>query len=504
VIFAAPLALLGLLALPVLAWLHRRRRRPAPVEVPSLMFLEGEPAETFAPERVRLDAELALSLLAAALLSLAAADPARTASAPGRTVRVVVDAGPAMAARDASGTTAAQRAEAAVSEVVAALSPQDRLVRQDAAGGRGDLLARARAGEAAVRIVVTDRRPRDPPADVRFVLVGAPRARDVGIVAVDVVERQGAAEVFANVWNDGPEVERVTLTLEVDDAPVEGRALEIAPRAAASSTFSRPMPLPERMRLRIVPPDDLASDDVVDLRRAALRVAIRGAGATPALREAVLAGLRATMPADAVVEDESAPEVFAFAAASATEAAADAQAPASARVVLRLRSVDAGGGVRRPRDAPFEPVDAVYGRDVDPAGCDLVWAAAPAGAGWPFVRRSRASEGGPDVVEFGPDPLAGHPAPVEHALWPVFLDDVVRALRGRAGPASYRVQGTLDVEASSLGRDVAAFSPAWVREAPPDRVPPRRPLAVPLLVGAALCLAGLWLLPALRNGGAGA
>ena len=128
---AHPYALAGLAALPLLVWLHRRRRRPVPVTVPSLLFLEAEGAEVGAPERIRSDPELWLALLAAAFGSLAAAGPAWTAGRPGRTVRVVVDASPAMQARDAAGVTAASRAEAEVDALREALGPADRFLRVD-------------------------------------------------------------------------------------------------------------------------------------------------------------------------------------------------------------------------------------------------------------------------------------------------------------------------------------------------------------------------------------
>jgi hypothetical protein len=76
------------------------------------------------------------------------------------------------------------------------------------------------------------------------------------------------------------------------------------------------------------------------------------------------------------------------------------------------------------------------------------------------------------------------------------VDDLVSAIAGREGPAGYRVaRGTLDPEATRVGRDVAAFDPRWISDAPSDRA--REPLGIrpAVAAGAVLCLAALWFLP---------
>src|SRR5207302_356008 len=105
-----------------------------PVEVPSVLFLEGETAEAVAPERVRLDAELLLALAAAALLALAAASPRVSSSPAGRVVRVVLDGGSWSQARSRQGELGAKRADDAWGTIRNSLSGSDRIETVHARG----------------------------------------------------------------------------------------------------------------------------------------------------------------------------------------------------------------------------------------------------------------------------------------------------------------------------------------------------------------------------------
>jgi len=170
-----PWALVGLLSLPVLVWIHRRRRRAVPIDVPSVLFLEAEVAEPVAPERVRLDAELLLALAAAAFLALAATSPRVSSASSGRTVLVVEEDGAWQFASPSGGKRGVLRVDDAWWSIRYALAESDRLVTVHARGGPEALLAAARVGEASLRVIITDRLIRPEPADVRVVAVGPRR-----------------------------------------------------------------------------------------------------------------------------------------------------------------------------------------------------------------------------------------------------------------------------------------------------------------------------------------
>lgn len=173
---------------------------------------------------------------------------------------------------------------------------------------------------------------------------------------------------------------------------------------------------------------------------------------------------------------------------------------AEAELTLFLSPLrDGMPGTRLAPGAPLLPVEAPATRDVDPAGCDLVYATPP-GSPAPLVRRVPTPRG--VGVGFAPDPLAGTPAPVDHPIWPVLLEDLVIARRGRATPSGWRVSASapLDLEVSRLGRERAPFDPAWLAEGPTARPVPARSLGGPLaLLGSVLALA-LWLLPRAGRG----
>ncbi len=99
------------------------------------------------------------------------------APAAGRTVRVVVDDGPAMAAQGLDGITAAARARAAVARLRAP-RPRGRARASVISAAAGDdVVAAARGGPAALRVVVSDRRPGLATRCVEVVAVGTHRAQ---------------------------------------------------------------------------------------------------------------------------------------------------------------------------------------------------------------------------------------------------------------------------------------------------------------------------------------
>ncbi len=110
----APLALLGLLLLPVLAALHLRRRDARTIDVPSLLLWEGVGGAPTGGEGQRWRIEHLLLLLLQALvvgaLVLALAQPSGASSAPGTRVYVVDDSALMAAADPAPSRLAAAEA----------------------------------------------------------------------------------------------------------------------------------------------------------------------------------------------------------------------------------------------------------------------------------------------------------------------------------------------------------------------------------------------------------
>lgn len=494
--FASPWALVGLLALPVLVLLHRRRRRAIAVDVPSLLFLEGEPADASAPERVRFDRDLWLGLAALSCLALAAAGPGLAGTGTGRVVRVIVMSGPSTHATPGGGrAVSAALADARGTIGVAVLGRGDRLHATIAsAPGALACVAEAARGEADVRIAVTDRLVPGAPRGVHVVAVGDPAGRNVGIVAADVVPDGEGVRAFLVLWND--DVRAASRRLEVrDGAHVEERLVELAPFSARSVEIPFAAPVPTRLDVLALPvpgsgagDDDLRDDDALALSRAPLRVAFAtpAEGLPAAHRAAVLTALDAILGAGGTVPGDDAPDLF-VAPLGVTRA--------DAELTLFLSPIrDGAQGTRLAPGAPLLPVETPATVDVDPAGCDLVYATAPPSPA-PLVRRVATPRG--TGVWFAPDPLAGTPAPVDHPLWPVLLEDLVISRRGRATPSGWRVSADapLDLEVTSLGRERAAFDPAWLDEGPTARPTRARSVRGLLaLLGSVLAL-GLWLLP---------
>ncbi len=179
-ILGAPLALLGLLAIPVLILLDRLRRRPRPVPWPSLLLWRAAAAGE-APRRRAFDPLLLLECAAAALLALAAAEPALVTGRLARTVMVLRDTGPHMRARCGQESVAEASARE-LARLRAALDAGDEVREFETARD----LARAAAGlpDADLRVVVTDRPGIGGPG--LLVLGRAATGTNVGIDAVQL------------------------------------------------------------------------------------------------------------------------------------------------------------------------------------------------------------------------------------------------------------------------------------------------------------------------------
>jgi len=162
-ILANPFGLFALLAVPAIIGIHlfRRRFRPRPV---SGLFLYGQqlqvPASGRARSRLRRTLSLLCELLAALALTWFLCDPHMADRDQARHVVLVLDSRLRMRAVDTDGSTAEQRARAAVEAVFATLNRDDR-VTLIASGTPPRLLvgpgARATAAQAALSAWHADR-----------------------------------------------------------------------------------------------------------------------------------------------------------------------------------------------------------------------------------------------------------------------------------------------------------------------------------------------------------
>lgn len=504
--WAAVWALVGLAVLPVLWFLHRRRSRPRTVALPSLIFMQPEAAAAPARRQV-LDPELWLAGLAAILLVLAAAGPYRTTRVEGRTVRVVVSGG-------VSGTARRYRAQVddVLTRIESALAPEDRLEVVEEPVGRASsyprphahaLLTAALAGQAAWRVVISDA---PAPADslgTTWVSVGRTDAFNVGIVAAALTPQRAGFELFVNLRGDDARPATVRLAVREHDSMVAEQRLEIPAGAHASHAFSIGR-LGLAFRVELTRPDgsawsdDLAADDAVAYKRDAVRLHLDPA-LPLALRRAVEDGLVASLGRRGYQDVTRDPLLV------VTTPKASSELPAGAwRLVLHPApgegALRAGTGIDqvRPdglvRDLSTSGVDLVYGtpaaRNLDEGFVALLWRDVE-GRLWPVVARKER------VVHFLPDPTRGRPAPQETPLWPLFLDDLLGEVAGRAaaGGAGYRRLGTVDDASSALGRTSTTWAVPDLGAFPPDVAPETRSMRPPLVAGALLALLLLWIVP---------
>jgi hypothetical protein len=299
----APLALLGLLILPVIVafYMLRLRRRDVPIGSTFLWQQLIHDVEANAPwQRLRFSWLLLLQLLIALALVVAAARPFTQApSALAANVVLIVDTSASMGATDADGPRIELAREAArgiIDElpqggrvtVVAADATANVLVSEtdersqaldalDAISATqlpGDLTdAFALASALAARdadstvVVVTDAGGDDLPAvgigaPIRVVRVGSSDANQA-VAALSVARRSGGAQLEAFVAVSNPSGAEVTRRLELyaDDALVDARELTIpAGRRAEAIVASVPADA-QVVEARLAGEDALATDD---------------------------------------------------------------------------------------------------------------------------------------------------------------------------------------------------------------------------------------------------
>ncbi|MBK7874208.1 MAG: VWA domain-containing protein [Planctomycetes bacterium] len=300
--FAAPLGLLALLAVPAIVALHLFRRRFQPRTV-SALFLWADadrtPLAGRKKEKLRASLSLWSEVLAALCLALAFAGLRGCGDQPGEHLVAVLDASASMGA-ESSGTSSAARARAALAERIEAL-PRGSRVTLVASGANPSVLAgpaafpeeaakalagfepRAQRHDLASsvafalqvfgggRVVVySDRYEPDRfPPEVELAAVGVP-LDNVGIARAGrerARRAQGAAaeeRAFVVLQNFGARTARAVVNVATADAPrrelAPARELELAPGERASLSWSLPAGTgPIAVELA---PDALAIDDV--------------------------------------------------------------------------------------------------------------------------------------------------------------------------------------------------------------------------------------------------
>lgn len=299
--FAAPLGLLALLAIPAIALLHVFRRRFQPQRV-SALFLWADTDRTPLAGRQRETLKSSLSLLAECLaalcLALAFAGLRGCGDRPGEHLVAVLDASASMSARGADGSSA-ERALAELRTRIDALAPGSR-VTLVASGAHPSLLAgpaafpdealdRLRAFEpraqrhelssaiafalqvsGGARVVVfTDRyEPDRMPPEVELVAVGEP----LDNVAFTHSSRERVREratgnvietAFVTLANLAPRTAQTTVTIAAADSRgtplAPPRALTLAPHERRSLSWTLPANAPPVVVT--LSPDALAIDD---------------------------------------------------------------------------------------------------------------------------------------------------------------------------------------------------------------------------------------------------
>lgn len=316
-----PLGLAFLFALPLILWLHLRRRRPRRIVVPALTPWLALPSAA-PPRRRRVPPTvlLAMHLAAASALALALAGPAlrgTTGTAVDRAV--VLDVTTSMGAGDrwsralATARDLAAGTRGALTLVTLEARPRV-LAARDADGRRAAAalarleagatgtatdealaLAAAVAGPSAEIVVVTDgaiARPGPGAPAARWEVVG-PAVDDGSLDNLAVVQAGarsagGQTRLFARVASFAAEAVAAPLALEVDGRVVDTRAVDLAPGGTFETVWTVPGGATTAV-VRLDARDALAVDDaaIVPLERAGRRVQL--VGDSPAVARALAA-----------------------------------------------------------------------------------------------------------------------------------------------------------------------------------------------------------------------
>ena len=513
-IWAAPWALFGLVALPLVWWLHKRLRRPPVVDLPSLIFLADEADAHTLPRGRRIDAVLLLALMALLCLTLAAAGPRFVRRDARRVISVVVSGGAPAQVQGYAG-----RVAAVLASIRSELRGGDDLrvtwvpgQAEAEQGGRrprdASLLAAARAGAASLRVVISDRSSAARTDDVRWVSVGDPALSNLALVACSVRSEAGDTQVFCTVAYYGAESATFRIRgTDIASAQIQTtRPLSLQPGAMLSHTFTFEIPT-EGIQLQLldaaggVLADALAVDDQVLLWRVPPRIFI-DASLPERLRQRIDTALEAVVGSSGVVRVQRAD----LATADLAFVRRGFAGPLGDTWTLVLEPLIEGEAAER-APAGQDPLghDPLV-RDLSSAGPEWVYAASAhltgpdervllqrrAASPWPILLKSARR------VRLAPDPLRGEPAPVDTPFWPLLIENFLRqaGLGGSAG-AGFRATGLLHPESSRPGTARAGLEPAALRGLPSSIPAEARPLRPFLILGALLCMLLLWGAPRL-------
>jgi hypothetical protein len=267
----------------------RARRQDVRISSVLLWQRARDDLQAHAPvRRLQRSLSLLLQLLAASALVLALARPrAFLPSAGGPATVVVVDVSVRMQATDVTPS----RFEAARADAMAEISrspgavmvmragPQPRaitgfvssaaaraavanLLPTDAPSQLDQAVVLAlgqRAGGGRPRVVVFSDHVSTAPPGVEFRIVGESH-RNVAITGVRAEQTAGGMEAIVQVRNASPTIERVPLTVTLDDQQILARTMDLP----ASTTISVPVAVRGHgiLKARIDPHDSLSADDV--------------------------------------------------------------------------------------------------------------------------------------------------------------------------------------------------------------------------------------------------
>ncbi len=264
--FANPLGLIALLAVPAVVALHLLRRRYQP-RVVSALFLweerERDPSEGRRWDRLRATLSLVLESLAALLLALALASP-RGCEERGEHRVWVLDDSASMGAVDTAGRSPAEDAREALIERLSGLGSRDR-VSLIATGPEPRLLAGPEAPADAVEDALLAWRPEGPDADPARALALARALSDGGglLYATDAPLPEPGPTPDLDLLALGRPLDNVGFT----DAARAGGRVELTLRSfagepVAGQVLGGSAPLPFRLdpggtqRLGLEAPDD--------------------------------------------------------------------------------------------------------------------------------------------------------------------------------------------------------------------------------------------------------
>ncbi len=338
----SPLGALLLLGLPLVLWLHLRRRRPRRIRVPSLTPWARLAARTL-PRRRRIPPGLLLwlHLAAVAAIGLAATDPRLPGDAAlARHRAVVLDASASMAAGerwDEATERARSLLDATLGErtllvaddaprVLVARDPDGRAARaaltglapSPSAGIRLDEaldLARAAAGEEAEIVLISDGGLPLPDADApaaRLEVVG--EAMDnLAISRAALRIAGGRASLFARVVDFGQTPRSTALQLRADERLLESIPLDWERGGIHEAVWRLPAGT-RQVELALEPADAWPEDDrrQLELRADPRRVQLVGQSDRLARAVEAIPELRLDRPGLADFRTDGSPDVSIF------------------------------------------------------------------------------------------------------------------------------------------------------------------------------------------------